>query len=248
MILDAHCSLGRSIYGPGLSAEHLLALMEANAIEKAVVSPFTPPDLDLERVNRELAATVNGNARLIGFARIDPRPCAAAIAQLHRCLAAGLRGIKVDPFEQAFHINSRLTEPFFRECDALGVPVLVVAGHLSLSSPIQVGDLAERIPGLTIIMAHGGQLMMHGLGIFDAVEVLKDSARVYIETSGIPETGSNNLIERAATEVAVDRVLFGTNLPFYDPAVELERINAARIPDAMKQQMRGPNLARLLSL
>jgi len=40
----------------------------------------------------------------------------------------------------------------------------------------------------------------------------------------------------------------GSNLPINDPAVELERIVAAQIPDAIKQQMRSANLARLLSM
>ena len=248
MIFDAHCSLGESIYGPALTAQRLLAIMDANAIERAVVSPFTPPDMDLTRANREIAESIRGNSRLVGFGRIDPRRGASAIAELHRCRAAGLRGIKVDPFEQAFQINSRLTQAFFHECAALGVPVLVVAGYPVLSSPIQVGDLAERVPELTLIMAHGGQLAMHGLGIFDTLAVLKDTARVYIETSGIPETGAGNLIERAALEAGAERVLFGTNLPINDPAVELERIAAAQIPDPMKQQIRGANLARLLSM
>jgi uncharacterized protein len=248
MIFDAHCSLGDSIYGPSLAAERLLALMDAHAIDRAVVSPFTPRDLDLSRANRELAATVRENPRLVGFGRIDPRPGAPAIEELHRCLAAGLRGIKVDPFEQAFQINSGLTEGFFRECAALRVPVLVAAGYPVLSSPIQVGDLANRISGLTLIMAHGGQLAMHGLGIFDALEVLKDNGRVYLETSGIPETGAGNLIELAVQQVGAERVLFGTNLPIEHPAVELERIVAARIPDAAKDQVRGSSLARLLSL
>lgn len=248
MIFDAHCSLGQSIYGPSLNAERLLATMGAYGIDRAAVSPFTPPDLNLTRANQELADTISGNSRLVGFARIDPRIGADAIAELHRCVGAGFRGVKVDPFEQAFQINSRLTEPFFRECAALGVPVLVVAGHLSLSSPIQVGDLAERVDGLTLIIAHGGQLAMHGLGIFDALQVLKDTERVYIETSGIPETGAGNLIERAALEVGAGRVLFGTNSPIYDPGVELDRVASAQIPEAAKQQIRGANFARLLSL
>ncbi len=248
MIIDANASVGKSLYGPQLGVRELIERMNAAEINRAVVSPFTPPDLDLRRANRAVAEAAAADQRLIGFARIDPRLGAASLAELDACRHDGLRGVKVDPFEQAFQINSNLVFDFFKACEARAMPVLVVAGYPVLSSPIQIGDLAERLPELTIFIAHGGQLAMHGLGIFDCLTVVQSNTNVYVETSGIPETGTESLIERTVLETSPGRVVFGTNMPINHPQMEIERIRVAAIPEQAKQSILGINLARILRL
>ncbi len=122
------------------------------------------------------------------------------------CHDEGLRGVKVDPFEQGFQINSDLTLDVFAACADMRLPVLVVAGFPMASSPIQVGDLAVRLPSLTVVMLHGGQLAMHGLGIMDCLNVMRAVPNVFVETSGIPETGTESLIEHVVLEVSPERV------------------------------------------
>lgn len=248
MIIDAHASLGTSLYGPHQSVDELLARMAAHGIDRAVASPFTPIDLDFRRANHMVAEAVAAHENLVGFARIDPRLGAVSIGEMEACRREGLRGVKVDPFEQAFQINSNLVFGFFRACADAGMPLLVVAGHPNVSSPLQIGDLAERLPALQILIAHGGQLAMHGLGIMDCLLVVKSVPNVHVETSGIPETGTESLIERVVLEVSPERVVFGANTPINHPEMELERIQAANIPAAAKTDILGPNAARILGL
>jgi len=211
-----------------------------------VVSPMTPPDLDFRKANAAVAARAARDERLIGFARIDPRLRARSLAELRACRDEGLRGVKVDPFEQGFQINSDLTLDVFAACADSRLPLLVVAGFPMASSPIQVGDLAVRLPALTVVMLHGGQLAMHGLGIMDCLNVVRTVPNVYVETSGIPETGTESLIEHVVLDVSPERVVFGSNTPINDPGMELERVAVAQVPEDAKQQILGPNLARIL--
>jgi predicted TIM-barrel fold metal-dependent hydrolase len=248
MILDANASLGESLYGPRQTVDELLRRMDAHRIERAVVSPFTPPDLDLRRANATIAAAAAANDRLVGCGRLDPRLGPRSIAEVRACRDAGLRAIKVDPFEQAFQVNSDLVLPALAACAEAGMPLLVVAGFPFASTPIQVGDLAARVPGLRVLMLHGGQLAMHGLGIMDCLNVVRAVPNVWVETSGIPETGSGSLIENVVVGVSPERVVFGTNAPVNEPGMELERIRVAQIPEDAKRQILGPNLARVLGL
>jgi predicted TIM-barrel fold metal-dependent hydrolase len=248
MILDANANLGESLYGPQQTADDLLRRMDANRIDRAVVSPFTPPDLDFRRANDAVANAARDNDRLIGFGRIDPRLHARSIAEVHACRADGLRGIKVDPFEQGFQVNGNLVIEVFAACAEAGMPLAVVAGFPIASTPIQVGDLAVRLPALKVLMLHGGQLAMHGLGIMDCLNVVRAVANVWVESSGIPETGTESLIEHVVLDVSPERVVFGTNAPINDPGMELARIDVARIPADAKRLIRGPNMARILGL
>lgn len=246
MIIDANANVGESLYGPRQTVDDLLRSMDAVGIDRAVVSPMTPPDLDFRRANAALAGRAARDDRLIGFARIDPRLGGRSVAELGACREEGLRGVKVDPFEQGFQINSDLTLEAFAACADMGLPLLVVAGFPMASSPIQVGDLAVRLPALTVVMLHGGQLAMHGLGIMDCLNVVRAVPNVFVETSGIPETGTESLIEHVVLDVSPTRVVFGTNTPVNDPGMELERIAVARVPEDAKRQILGPNLARIL--
>ena len=248
MILDANANLGGSLYGPRQTVDELLRRMDAHGIDRAVVSPLTPRDLDLGRANAALAKTVAASDRLIGCARLDPRLGARSVAEVHACRDAGLRAIKVDPFEQAFQINSDLVLEAFAACADARMPVLVVAGYPFVSTPIQVGDLAVRVPWLKVLMLHGGQLAMHGLGIMDCLNVVRTVPNVWIESSGIPETGSGSLIEHVVLDVSAERAVFGTNAPINDPGMELERIRVAHIPEEAKRRILGPNLACILGL
>lgn len=144
MIFDANTSLGQSLYGPRATVEQLLDRMDAVGIDRSIVSSFTPRDLDLRRANHAVSEIVASNPRLVGFARIDPRLGQKSIAELEACQREGFRGVKVDPLEQAFVINSDLVFDFFKECAAAKMPALIVSGYPCLSSPIQVGDLAEN--------------------------------------------------------------------------------------------------------
>ena len=48
-------------------------------------------------------------------------------------------------------------------------------------------------------------------------------------------------------EVAAERVVFGTDSPHHDVDTELERIRVARIPEAAKTKILGPNLLGILA-
>lgn len=84
--------------------------------------------------------------------------------------------------------------------------------------------------------------------IFDCLNVVQSNANVYVESSGIPETGTESLIERAVLETSAERVVFGTNMPINHPQMELERIRVAAIPETARQQILGSNMAKILAL
>jgi len=82
----------------------------------------------------------------------------------------------------------------------------------------------------------------------DCLNVVRAVPNVYVETSGIPETGTESLIEHIVLDVSPARVVFGTNAPINDPGMELERIRVAQVPEDGKRRILGPNLARILGL
>jgi hypothetical protein len=249
-IIDANCNIGASVYGPKQTPDMLLKSMNKYGIKKSVIIPFTPSDFNYEKANNYAASAVRKRPdRFVGFARIDPRHGKRAIREVDRAVKRKkLQGVKLDPFEQGFQITSEIVDPILDKCSRLDIPVLVEAGYPALSLPIQIGEIADMHPDLAIIMAHGGQLAMSGIGIADALDVIKDTKNVYIETSGVPETGAECLVERAVKCVGAERVIFGTNSPMNDPVVEMSRVEVVNISDSEKDTIFAKSIGHLLEI
>ena len=65
----------------------------------------------------------------------------------------------------------------------------------------------------------------------DCLEVLREGP-----------TGTKSPIERAAREIAAERVAFGTDSPNHNTDMELERTRVARIPETAKMTILDTNL------
>jgi len=108
------------------------------------------------------------------------------------------------------------------------------------STPADVRDLALRFPDVSIIMAH-----LNGCDVRGVLDI-KDLPNVSIDTSGSqPDAG---FIEFAVAELGAERILFGSDAPIRDYAVQLAKVTGAKISDAARQQILGENAIRLLKL
>jgi predicted TIM-barrel fold metal-dependent hydrolase len=246
MIVDTFTLLGDSILGYGQGEQELRARMDAARIDRAVVCPVKPRGYHLGPANDRVAAAARRSERFIGFARVDPRLGAEAIRELERAATElGLRGLFLHPWEETFRINSPLVDPVAARAAELGLPLLVATGYPWLSEALQVGDLARRFPALPIIMTHGGQINISGLGQFDAWLVLEQHPNVSVETSGVYR---QDFLEEVAQRFGPERVLFGSASPRLDMRLEVERVRWAKLPDQARESMLGGNAARILRL
>jgi predicted TIM-barrel fold metal-dependent hydrolase len=120
--------------------------------------------------------------------------------------------------------------------------VLIAAGYPWVSEASQIGDLARRFPGVPLVMTHGGQINISGLGQADAMQVLRTHPNVSMETSGVYR---QDFLEDVVAELGAARVLFGSNSPRMDPRLEVERVRWANLPDSDKAQILVGNARRL---
>src|SRR5688572_1824778 len=126
-LFDAHTHVGDSDPdGARQTADELLASLEP-VQARAVVFPMQEPDGYGEANDRVIDAAAGSGGRLVAFCRVDPR--ADPLNEVHRCLDAGAKGIKLHPRAEAF----TLSEPVVREIVAIAherrAPVLIHAGR-----------------------------------------------------------------------------------------------------------------------
>jgi aminocarboxymuconate-semialdehyde decarboxylase len=118
------------------SAEHRLADMDADGIDRQVVSP-TPLFFGYERSVDEavkvarifndltLVCVAEGGDRLIPFCQVPLQDPDAACAELDRCLAAGHAGVEIGNHVGERDLDDDGVVEFLQHCAAVGAPVFV---------------------------------------------------------------------------------------------------------------------------
>ncbi len=193
--------------------------------------------------------------RLTGFCSVSPAWGDAAVAELDRCAAAGLRGVgELHPDTQGFDIgDGSVLAPVMDEARRLGLPVLVHAsepvGHpypgKGRTTPERLYPFLVRFPDNKIICAHwGGGLPFYSL----MPEVAAASRNLYFDTAASPFLYRREVFAAVVSLVGADKVLFGTDFPLLRHRRLLRQVEQASLNAEAREAILGVNAARLLGL
>lgn len=213
------------IYALSKDPHRLIAYMDERNVEKLVMINYITPTVVgfTEEANRFSAAMAKPYPeRLIPFGGIDPRRVVDVAAEMDYLLGElGLRGIKLHPPHQLFHVNDYLhgdalrgLATVYEKCIEYGVPLMVHTGtsvfpraRNKYGRPLDIDDVLVDFPDLKVIMAHGGR----PLWMDEAFFLLRRSPNVYLDISSIPPKRLLNYfpwIERVAGQT-----MFGSDWP-----------------------------------
>ena len=279
MIIDAHCHiLPESFAGryaeltardatfaslfpqPGArlaTAEDLLGAMHQAGVDHAVIAGFgwTDPEVAREANDYVIQAVARHPQRLTGFCSVNPAWGAAALAEVERCAAAGLRGIgELHPDTQEFDLTeqSGLT-PLLNLARQLNLPVLLhtsePVGHQypgkGHTTPDRVYRFIRNFPDNPIICAHwGGGLAFYGL----MPELPGELENVYFDTAASPFLYRPEVFSVAAQTIGAEKILFATDYPLIRHRRLLRQVADSGLDSGSRAAILGDNTARLLGL
>jgi predicted TIM-barrel fold metal-dependent hydrolase len=197
---------------------------------------------------------------LLPFVNLDPLLMdAATIRQkIRQAVAHGARGILLLPALDGFYGNDRRAWPIYEMAQSLRLPILAQTGDAGplpptgrghWGRPRYFGDVAIAFPKLTLILAHIGK------GYESEIAMLtRRYANVYTETStrlsGLDEPGGWTSAEAVTwfRLIGIDRLLFGTKWPLFDPQREIDAIRMLPLTPEEKRKILGENARRVLQL
>jgi predicted TIM-barrel fold metal-dependent hydrolase len=205
---------------------------------------YFPSVADLRYANDFLLAYQRDHpGRVRGYVTVNPNYTAESLAEIGRCLDAGMIGIKLAASRRA---DDPLLDPICQCAAERGVPVLHhIWQHRRRDYPGQeasdareLAALARRHPAVPFLLAHigGGGDWLHSL------PVIRDLPNVLVDLSGSGVDGG--MLEACIAAVGVERLLWGCDLTIETgwaklrylshllPADELELVgwrNAARV-------------------
>jgi predicted TIM-barrel fold metal-dependent hydrolase len=237
-VCDAHVHLGESgpwqpYMNPAITVGQLMKLLDKHNVERAIVFPNPNVGDKYPRMNDHIAQSVKKHPqRLVGFGRVDPRR-EDAIEELARMKNhLGLAGLKLHPFVECFRPDHPFFSKFFQKAHELKLPTLFHTGD-GFSSPGLIVKIAKKYPDQPMILGH----LREG-----AINALKDCENIYVETSGtLPD-----FIELSA-DIDENRVLFGSDIPYYRFPTQIAIVEAAEISQKAKRKILYENFQKLFS-
>ena len=233
----------------GMRATHTIGNirrdMDLLGIESSVLLPIDWP-AGSKNSETWLEATHN-HPPLLCFGSVHPFDPHLE-ARLDAQVALGARGIKVHPNVQLIRPDWSRALRLYRACAERKLPVLFHCGPVEIEPPLGrylslvrfVAKAIEQCPQTTFVLGHSGALQFE-----EGLALAQRHPNVWLETSSQSLTN----VRRILAEAPQDRILFGSDWPFYNQAIPLAKILIAAENDApLRRKVLRENAVRLLGL
>ena len=235
VIFDSHMHVGsfESLFGVSLDRDGIEELMREHGITGGVV--FYPDHEYVREVVESipgLYALYWGNPRVPGY-----------VEELREYLDhPKFIGLKLHPLIDGFHPNDPSVHPMIEAVQERGYPTLIHCGHPIFTLPWSIEELAVAFPDAKVVIGHMG----HGNVVYinASIDIAARRPNVYLETSGMP---MHTKIREAYERVGETRVLFGTDVPFHHPVVEIAKVRVSGLDEIGMERVLNRN-GRLLFL
>lgn len=218
--------------------------MQELGIRRSALLPIDFPVLS-DNAGHWLEQT-RGRGDILCFGSIHPyRP--GMRKNLDRQVKLGARGIKVHPAVQMVRPDDARAMKLYRMAGEGGLPILFHCGPVDIETRLgrylsQVRFYERAIaecPQTTFILGHSGALQMP-----EALAFARKYPNVVLELS----SQSLSSVRRILAEAPPERIVFGSDWPFYHQAIGLAKVFLATDDAAERKRVLWGNAARLFCL
>lgn len=238
-------SLGRRGMRDTHTVANLEREMDDTGIRASVLLPIDAPVLS-DNAGVALSASKTSN-KLLSFGSVHPYTPSRA-KKLDSQLARGAQGIKVHPAVQLVRPDDRRARELYAMCAERDMIVFWHCGPAGIEPQLgrqlsQVrhyqAPIAEN-PKTTFVLGHSGARQFE-----EALRLQRQYPNVYLETSAQSLTN----VRRMVLEADPDRIVHGSDWPFYHPAISVAKVLlATEDRREIRHKILWKNAARLLKL
>ncbi len=211
----------------------------------------------MKRRNDWTCQTAREQPCLVPFISLDPSMGPEdAVAEVHRCREQGAVGIKLHPSSQRFNPDDPNLWPVFAEAESLEMPVLSHGGVFpadpessDFSRPKAFARVLKAFPKLRFVLAHMGQGYIE-----ESLAVAEEFPNIHFDSSSVitgmfwPPEMSDDEIVAMVRQFGAERILFGSDWPWFHPLRDLERIEALTLSTEERRLILGENARRVMGI
>lgn len=242
-IIDSHAHMGAN-YGTYMSKanmDEMVELMDRENIEMVFCSPHSAL-FDPGMQNRELEeAMAKYPDRFRGYFVFNPNYSSEFAANMDRVLSVpGFIGFKFLPTYHRYPIDGENYRPALEFANKHGRVILIHTwgNNDPHNGPRHIEKAAGEYPDAIFIMGHSAPGELD-----DAIAVAKRHENVYLDLCDIHR--HSGIVDKIAGAIGAERVLFGTDIPWYDPGYGVGSVLFSRISDADKYKILYENAKAL---
>ena len=222
----------------------LLAHMDRSGVDRSICLPIATKPSQTGSINR-YAETVRSE-RALSFGTLHPAdPNAEYI--LDDLAERGFRGIKLHLQFQHYDFDSPEVIRILKKAEALGMLTVFHAGaDIGLPPPVyttpeKISHVLTEVSGRLLIAAHLG-----GWDMWDEVERRLVGTPVTLDTAFIRQFISKEQCRRIIRSHGADRIVFGSDSPWEDPADTLAFLRSLDLTEEEMRLITHENALRLL--
>lgn len=231
----------KSVTAGGMRRTHtvgnLKQEMEELGITHSVVLPIDFPFLSY---NADIVLSMaREEPAMIPFGSVHPYAFDVE-GKLAKQSALGAKGIKIHPAVQMIRADNPRAMQLYKHCGKLNLSILFHCGPVGIE-PKRGRELSQvkyyekpiaENPEVTFILGHSGALQME-----QALDYAKRYSNVILELAGQSLENVRRILEEASS----DRVMYGTDWPFYHQALALAKVLIATEgdPDLQRKVLYG---------
>ncbi|NCA66773.1 MAG: hypothetical protein EOM87_01770 [Clostridia bacterium] len=214
-------------------------------VSKYIVHSTATSVHQVRSINNFIIDAVNTYPELIGYMTLHPDMQEKEVRlELQRCMAAGLKGIKLHPDFQKFYIDEEKAHNIYRCAEGV-LPILFHVGddRYDYSHPYRLTNIALAYPQLRCIAAHMG-----GYTMWELAECYKGLDNVYFDTCSSLFALTPEKAVSIINMLGVDRFFFACDYPMWDHEEELERFLKLNLSEEQREKILSANIQKFLNI
>ena len=178
--------------------------------------------------------------KFFGYVTVSPWLDDIPLDMYFRDKHSNMVGIKIHAAMHGSSINDKRYLPYLEFADKKGLPVLLHTWEVA--DIIHIAQLAEKFRNAVFIVGHSAMRSYEVKQ--EVVKAVRKYDNILVDTT--ISVAYDGAIEWIVSQIGADRVLYGSDLPFYDCRFVLGKLGLSRLSDSEKLKILGENARKLL--
>lgn len=249
-IVDVHAHIGRTVSsGIGQTTDGWLRTMDRVGIEASVLSVAAGGEQsqgldDTRRANDVLAAARRDHPDrfIAALGSVEVRHGEPGLVEVARVMdELGFAGLAFHATFEGFSVDSAAFDAVLAAMGDREAVILLHSTSDAKASPAAIAQVAQRYPRLRFVLGHP---VFTPAQREDAIEQLRANANLWLD---IAYQDSPKTTTDFVQALGADRVLFGSDAPFFEPERVIASVESAEVSDDQRDAIFAGNTRRLFS-
>jgi len=237
-VIDSNTHFGFLPYrDTDVSLEKLLSSMNRYGVAGALTYSLMGVAYDFQDGNEETFAVCRANPGLFPVATVDPRRHIDVVEEIAKSRERGFVALRVFPEQQGWKIDSALFRPIVRECERIGMPIIVSGAGPGAASDVLRAVESSTVPVIVVGIGYGT--------LAEGIAAAREHPSMFIEAQVIDPPDS---LRVAADAIGAERIVYGSNSPSLSMRGSINAVMEGELSDEEKAMIFGGNIRRILGI